>query len=107
MALEQAILKNGHLGRHFEQTALPEPARKTLERSMSKSTLSAAARAETAVAPPRSGMFGRFFAALREARQLQADSEVEIYLVRQPDRMLQDIGMADADIQLLRERHGR
>jgi uncharacterized protein YjiS (DUF1127 family) len=75
---------------------------------MGKSTIFGAARATADVAtPPRYGVVGRFFAALSCARQLQADREVEIYLARQSDRMLHDIGMTDADIQDLRQRHQR
>jgi hypothetical protein len=72
---------------------------------MSKSTFVSAARAASET--PKTGVFGRFFTALSKARQLQADREVEIYLVRQPDRMLRDIGMSDAEIQDLRERQDR
>jgi hypothetical protein len=73
---------------------------------MSKSTFVSAARATVAVVtPPRYGVIGRFFAALSRARQLQADREVETYLARQSDRMLGDIGMTDAEIKDLRQRH--
>jgi hypothetical protein len=71
---------------------------------MSKSTFFSAARATAET--PSTSVFGRFFAALSKARQLQADREVEIYLMRQPDRMLHDIGMSEAAIQDLRQRHG-
>jgi uncharacterized protein YjiS (DUF1127 family) len=73
---------------------------------MSKSTFVGAARATAdKAAAPHAGIFGRFFAALSKARQLQADREVEVYLARQSDRTLHDIGMTDADILALRQRH--
>jgi uncharacterized protein YjiS (DUF1127 family) len=72
---------------------------------MTKNTFVGAARVVST--RPRSGIFGRFFAALSKARQLQADREVEVYLARQPDRMLRDIGMSEAEIQDMRQRHGR
>jgi uncharacterized protein YjiS (DUF1127 family) len=76
---------------------------------MNKTTIVSAARAatsDTAAARP-SGIFARMFAALSKARQMQADREVEIYLARQPDRMLSDIGMSESEIQDLRKKFDR
>jgi uncharacterized protein YjiS (DUF1127 family) len=90
---------------HPKQAVLLRAGCTLMESSMSKSTFNSATRASAET--PRAGIFGRFFAALSKARQLQADREVEIYLARQPDRVLHDIGMSDADIQELRQRHDR
>jgi hypothetical protein len=70
---------------------------------MSKSTVLSA---DKSVAT-KSGIFSRMFAALIKARQLQADREVEIYMSRQSDRTLRDIGMTDGDIHDLRQKYGR
>jgi uncharacterized protein YjiS (DUF1127 family) len=65
-----------------------------------------AARAAAAEAP-KSGYFARFVGALSKAREQQAEREVSQYLSRQSDRMLQDIGMTDVEIDDLRAKFNR
>jgi uncharacterized protein YjiS (DUF1127 family) len=69
---------------------------------MRTTTIPSAAAAGTR---KKSGFFGRLVAALADARQRQADREVENYLSRQPDRMLRDIGLSEIEIEDLRRKH--
>jgi uncharacterized protein YjiS (DUF1127 family) len=57
-------------------------------------------------ASPKAGVFGRFFAAMTKAREVQAEREVARYLARQTDRMLLDIGMTPTEIEDLRAKFG-
>ncbi len=75
------------------------------------STIITAARAveagqATTKSEAKSGFFGRLIRAMGEARQRQADREVEMYLARQPSRMLEDIGLSQTEIDALRSKHG-
>ena len=48
------------------------------------------------------GLLARVFGAIAQAREIQAQREVNRYLARQPDRLLRDIGLDETAIAELR-----
>jgi len=56
-------------------------------------------------APATGGLLARALHAIAQAREIQAQREVNRYLARQSDRMLKDIGFDDAGIAELRTKH--